>query len=440
METTSQQKEYIREIIRKLISDDKAWFQENFILVGDKGKYWILNYRQGPRNPHNVLVRGMIVQKPDAHWHGDELDLIRSFPFTRFFNHGEADAAHVNFSNSKMLEKLDGTMIGIFFPHGNDSPEFHTRKMTSLNDEDMKRKITSFHGKEYSFLPTIKQYVDRLTFDKSDVNYTYVCEFLHEVSYVVTKYTPEQHGLYLLGARNIRTHKELTEKELDAVSKRIGTRRPHAYDAVADLSQIEKMFQLAAVDTPDFEGYVFRDKETGNRVKVKDPAYVKKHHALDSTSFKALLPKILEGEEDEILAYLPHFKSRVDEIKEAYNKFLNKITDKVLEWKAKNLSPRELSLRLFGEENPLPKWELRLKKMRGEEVPKFTSPEDDKFTRNTILSYSSYPEKDIKGKVDEVLKRIALGQSNNIGDPKKLVQMIGLNDPEEEDSENQSEE
>lgn len=432
METTQQEKEYIREIIQKLIQGDKTWLGDHFILVGDKGGYWILNYLQGPRNDYNRLVRGMVVKKPEPGWSGDELDLIRSFPFTRFFNHGEKEAAPVDLSNAEMLEKLDGTMVGVFFPEGNPSdPHFHTRKMSSVNSADMEKKITSFHGKEFKFLPVIKTYVDKLSFSENDVNFTYVFEFLHEVSFVLTKYKPEQYGLYLLGARNVKTHKELTEDELDAVAKRIGSNRPRRYDAVADFSEIEKMFDLASQETPDFEGYIFRDKKTGNRIKVKDPKYVKKHHLLDDTSYKALIPKILEGEEDEVLAYFPHFTNRVEEIKKAYQKYLDKVVAKVLEWKATGLTGRDLSVKLFGE-NPLSKWELKLKKLRGENDAKQKPAEPDEFIRSMILKNSTKSEDEIRQKVDDELKKIALGQGNNLGDPKRLIDMIGLHDEEEQ--------
>lgn len=434
METTTQEKELIREIIQRIIKNDKSWLSDHFILVGDKGSYWILNYLQGPRNEYNRLVRGMVVKKPDPNWSGDELELIRSFPFTRFFNHGEPDAAPVDLANAEMLEKLDGTMVGVFFPENNPSiPHFHTRKMSSVHDPDMDRTITSFYGKEFKFLPTIKGYVDKLKFTNVDVEYTYVFEFLHESSYVLTKYTPDKYGLYMLGARNIKNHKELTEDELDAVAKRVGAKRPRRFDTVADLSTIEKMFDLAAAEIPDFEGYVFRDKKTGQRIKVKDPKYVKKHHLLDDTSYKALIPKILEGEEEEVIAYFPHVKGRIEDIKKAYSKYLNKVIDKVLEWKEKGLTGRELSVKLFGE-NPLAKWELRLKKLRGEAGQAQKSVEPDEFIRSMILKFSSSDEETIRVRVDEELKKIGLGQGNNLGDPKRLIDMIGLNEPEEQKS------
>lgn len=432
MQTTELQKERIREIIQHVITDDRDWLRDNFILVGDKGDYWILNYLQGPRNEYNCLVRGMVVRKPtfleavkEIHY-SNELSLIASFPFIRFFNHGESEAACVDFSNADMIEKMDGTMVGVFFT---PDRHFHTRKMCSVDERDLGKKITSFYGKDFAFMPTIKTYVDDVNFSSFDKIFTFVFEFIHEASYVLTKYSPEQYGLYLLSARNNFTHRELSESELDEIAVRLGVRRPTLFDSVDDLDKIQEMFD--SVDVEDFEGFVFRDRVTGNRVKVKDPEYVRKHHILDETSYKRILPRILEGEEEEVLAYFPHLLPRVEEVKKYYNTFLETTVSKVLEWKVKGLSNRDLAIQLFGEQQ-VPKWERRLKKLHGEDT-KVISGEDNKFMRNMILSLHTLSESEIYSKVDQELKSIALGVGNNNGNPKKLIEMLGLDEDEEEE-------
>ena len=435
--TTQSQKDNIRTIIQKLIADDKRWFIDNLIIVGDKGPYWILNYQQGGRNEFNQLVRGMVVAKPPANFHGDLLSLIKSFPFIRFYNQGEGDAAHVDFSNAEMLEKMDGTMVGAFFPTGDPTkPEFHTRKMMSTHEPDVSRQMTTFQGKDAKFLPTIRPYVDQLKFTQKDVDYTYVFEFLHEISYVLTKYQPHQYGLYLLGARNIKTHQEMNEDELDQTAKRLGANRPRRFvlgnktsqpdpmfgaersgAKIATHAEIEKMFQDAAAETPDFEGFVFRDKQSGNRVKVKDPKYVEKHHLLDSLSYKRLIPLLLKGEEEEIVAYFPQAKERIEEIKTAYNKYLNNVVDTVQAWQRSGFVGKELALRIFGPE----------------------SSAMDKFTKNMSKKFNDVRDVDaIRNGVDAQLKQIALGtgKDGGGGSPKRLIELIGLHDDEEEENNN----
>lgn len=433
METTTNEKEQIRTIIRKLIEGDKSFFTSHEISVGDKGQYWILNYTPGGRTEYNRLVRGMVVAKPNAEFNNDPLKLIKSFPFIRFYNHGEKESDPINFNNSEMLEKMDGTMVGLFFPHGNvNQPEFHTRKMLSTHKDDFSRKITSFQGVEFSFLPTIKKYVDSLKFSEQDVAYTYVFEFLHQASQVLTKYKPNQYGLYLLGARNLETHRELTEDELDIASKRIGAFRPRRFDAVSDHSEIERMFDLARLNTPDFEGFIFRDRETGKRIKVKDPRYVEKHHAIDQSGYKNLVPLILKGETEEIVAYFPHTKERINKIIAAYEEYLNKVLEKVKKWRSTGLTGRDLSVAIFGE-NPKSKWELRLAKNRGEKPTERKTAEPDEFIRNMIMKYHDIENNDLlKNKIENDIREVALGKGTNNGDPKRFIDLIGLNTDEDQ--------
>ena len=297
METTPEEKDRIRTIIRKLIQDDKPWFREKEIQVGDKGTYWILNYNQGGRNEYNTLVRGMIVRKPDAIWRGNELELITSFPFTRFYNKGEKEAAPIDFASAEMLEKLDGSMVGVFFPDGNpNNPQWHTRRMISTHGPDMQMTIQSFDKKNnWQFMRIIGDLVTRLKFEKADTKMTYVFEFIHEASKVLTRYEEKQWGLYLLGARNLRTHRELTEDQLDETAKRIRAKRPRRWKTSGNEAEIRRLMDEIGQDTKDFEGAVFRDPQ-GRRVKLKRDDYVRLHHMLDKLSYKNLIPVVLAGE------------------------------------------------------------------------------------------------------------------------------------------------
>lgn len=423
----------IRTIIQKLIQNDKQWLRDQAILVGDKGQSWILNYIQGPRSEYNRLVRGMVVAKPQPGFQGDPLKLIKSFPFTRFFNHGEQDAAHVDFGNADMIEKMDGTMVGVYFPDENPrDPHYHTRKMVSSHADDMTKTIRAFNGNTYNLMGEIGKYVKSIPFTEEDVRNTYVFEFVHAASAVVTKYQPEQYGLYLLAARNLDSHTELTQRELDQVAARLGVRRPKRWDSFADFAEIKRMLAQAAAEVEDFEGFVFQDRQTGNRLKLKDPAYVEKHHMIDNLRMDRLMVKVLEGEEDEILTYKPQAKEKIDQIKKAYSRYFNHVMGRIAEWRAKGLNGRELSVALFGE-NPLSKWELKLAKMRGEPVTMKQVAEPDSFVRDMILKTSKLPDNEVEPFVDRNLKQVALGQGKNEGSPKTLMDMIGLNAIEDEE-------
>jgi hypothetical protein len=328
------EKDNIRTIIQKLVDGNASWLKGKNILVGDKGDYWILNYGIEDKNEFNKLVRGLVVKKPNHDFSGDFLNLIKSFPFTRFFNKGEQHADSVDFNNSEMIEKLDGTFVGVFFPNKDPKdPHWHTRKMISSHKPDIELTTGGFAGGQHKLMEIIGNYVKQLNYDDEDVHFTYLFEFIHHASAVLTKYSEDQYGLYLLAARDLRTHLEKSENELDKIAKKIGVRRPSRWDSVADSNQIGNMMKELSSKIKDFEGFVFRDKQTGKRLKVKDPKYVEKHHKIGDLSPSKLIPKILEGEENEVIAYFPHIEYLVQEIKRKHNNLKSEIVDLVNHFK-----------------------------------------------------------------------------------------------------------
>ena len=127
-------KRRLQTIISNAVGGNSRWLTQQNIWVGDKGSYFVLNYGPGQRNEFDRLVRGMVIRKPDVKV-ADLLSLIVSFPFVRFHNQHEKEAAPVNFQNAQMIEKLDGTMVGVFF----DGSElrWHTRKMICTHPSDL---------------------------------------------------------------------------------------------------------------------------------------------------------------------------------------------------------------------------------------------------------------------------------------------------------------
>ena len=399
METTACEKNLIREIISHLVAGDRKWFVEQAIWVGDMGRFVILNYEPFARNDFNRLVRGMVIEKPDDGWNGDYLDLVGSFPFTRFFNHVEDDADDVDFANSEMLEKLDGTMVGTFFPKGiPNEPYWHTRKMVSLGPSDSNQ---DGGGK---LMPVIDRCVKTLDLTVDDVAFTYIFELLHPTTIVKTRYRRNQFGLYLIGARNLTTHRELTEDQLDQVADRIGARRPRRWDAIVSREEVLRMMKEIGKDTPDFEGFVFRDKATGARVKVKDPDYVKAVQLGGVISYRNLVPKVLQGEDAEIVAYFPAAREKVDLINTRYVEYVERAVEVIKYWRDQKLDRKPLAHRIF---------------QAGEE--------SDFYLRSQIMRL--FEEKDdgaIQQQIEQSLMELAIGSETRAGSPGKLVELFGL--------------
>jgi hypothetical protein len=195
-------------IVNKLVNGDFTWFEQNDIVVKTKGEYWVLNYHKiADKNEYNMLTRGLVVGPKG----------IISFPFARFLNYGEPKAANVDFNNADVMEKLDGSMVGVCFPSGDvNKPVWHFRNLLSTYQQDRDFVIKGFvHNEEAQLLDEVKVYLDQITFPKELVDYTLIFEFISRCNAVVTRYEPEQYGLYLIGARHLPSLKEMDENELD---------------------------------------------------------------------------------------------------------------------------------------------------------------------------------------------------------------------------------
>lgn len=419
----TEEQEYLRTIIERLCSDQDQWFEQKGINVGNKPPYWMLNYNSyGDKNEHNELCRGLVVRQPNykPKTTGEILSLVESFPFTRFYNHGEGRAAKVNLSCADMLEKLDGTMVGVFFPKsGPDArnvncPYWHTRRLICTHRPDMELEITGFHGHKFRMLQLIGEDVQCLKFHRLDLNYTFIFEFIHEVTHVITQYSHNQWGLYLIGARNTNDFRECTEDQLDKIAKRIGAKRPRRWDSFDDYNIIDDMMKQASIETPNFEGFVFRDKKNYERIKIKDPEYVQKSHLIGNLNYRNLSKLVMAGETDEILSYFPTAAERIEDINKAFEKYIDKVMAHVLPWWerfTKGLCDRKrIAENIFSGNRA-----------------KQDAPEP--FICSMIMcSLEKKSSEEVLQMVKQELRLACLGKGKNKGNPKKFLKIIGIED------------
>src|SRR5690606_26810193 len=64
----------------------------------------------------------------------------------------------------------------------------------------------------------------------------------------------------------------------------------------------------------EFEGIVAVDMDF-NRVKIKCPDYVQKHHSFSNMDLKGLIQIIMKAESDEVLVYFPEWKPDLDNLR-----------------------------------------------------------------------------------------------------------------------------
>jgi hypothetical protein len=407
---TDYQKLNLETIINRLLVNDFSWLKANDIDWGDKGDHFILNYNQyGTKNKYNCLTRGLVIDKWTPFKKYDPFKHIRCFPFTRFFNKGEVQAATIDFANSDMVEKLDGTMVAVYPQQEDDylnlNLNFNTRRMSSRCEADKQLKLTAFNGKEYNLLELIGQEIVKYKWDWFDADFTFIFEFIHPATQVITRYEEKDYGLYLIGCRNIHTLEETPEHLLSLVAGGHGFKRPRVWESRDDAG-INLIMQENVAQGHSFEGFVFRDWVTGERVKLKSDQYVRLHHLLGELSYKNLVKPFLMGETEEIISYFPLAKERVDKISNASYRYITEAVTKITNWLAYNYDRKDLAIAMQAKN-------------------------EEKFVKSLVFKAL---DKQISGIlinhnfVVGYLYEVALGKNGQNGSPIRFLEIIKLHD------------
>lgn len=272
-------------------------------------------------NPICQEARGLILDR------GCDWDVV-SWPFRKFFNHGEGHAAPIDLSTAVILEKIDGTCITMYFWLG----QWRTQTLGMIDAEGCVNNI--FPPATFNELFHRTLGVD-ITLGLNPY-YTYTFELATPYNRIVTRYEKER--IVLLSIRDVLTLKEVPwgsnifkslYLELNVkvlLNAKVIIDLPEIYPvAVTSLKEVATM----ASQLPQMsEGYVVVDNNF-NRVKVKNPSYLALLHLKDSStsSVKALVELILKNEGSEFLAYFPEFKSQYDRLSELITKIKDKLKE-----------------------------------------------------------------------------------------------------------------
>lgn len=235
---------------------------------------------------------------------------IISYPFSRFFNYGQGAAANVNWSdpNVKIMEKLDGTLMIIYFCPISNVWHAATRAVPEADLLMDNQKYTFRTLFEVAVEKTLNLSFNDFT-SKLDKELTYMFELTSAYNRVVVEYKGP--SITLLGARNINTLQEIDTNDIDLIVPRART---------YTLTNIDEILEYVSSQNPsEHEGVVVCDGKF-NRVKIKNPAYVIAHRLKDtiSASPRNLLECILTGKDDDIIPMLP--EEIVNDVKVAKEK------------------------------------------------------------------------------------------------------------------------
>lgn len=250
---------------------------------------------------------------------------IVSFPFTKFFNFGEANAAEIDWTTARCGEKIDGSLIKIVNVGDN--------LLISTNGTILASKapIAEQIGCRYSFFGDIVAEQLDAVLEKSgwqkklqeeglcalwEEGYTYMFELCSPWTRVVVPH--KENKLYFLGKRNNETFEETYFTDDPVFSK---------------IFDIPKVFPLKSIDEClaatkampwNEEGYVVVDSKF-NRVKVKSPAYCAIHHMKGNgkLSYERGIDIVRSNEISEVVTYFPEFKNHLDGLKEKLKQTLS---------------------------------------------------------------------------------------------------------------------
>ncbi len=257
----------------------------------------------------------------------DTMEIV-CYPFTKFFNAGETNAANIDWNSAKVQEKIDGSLMKLWFYDGiwristnSNINAFNAPLGDQLMFKNFGELFTSAFDSD--ILPTLNK------------NYTYMFELVSPYNKVVIYYP--QIKLYHIGTRDNKT-----EKELDTD---IGIDKPKVYDLAT-----EEDTKLAASKLPfDKEGYVVVDKNY-HRVKIKSPKYIQAHSTKNNgvITTKRILSMIVNGDDEEFLAYYPEYKADFDKVQKMYLKYKKHLAEaqKAIE----DISKRVLDRKEFAKE------------------------------------------------------------------------------------------
>ena len=317
--------------IQKLLRDKGLEYTKEYLnlMVKESEDLILLKYKQIEADWTKIEThqcRGIILNK-------DTFDVV-SFPYEKFFNLTEGYAATIDWDSAKFYEKLDGSLINIYFYNGS----WHVQTSGTIFGEANNYHPSMTFADLFWYTVNL-QYGNKQKFiTKLDTNFNYMFELCTPDNWVVKKH--ETYTTHLHGIRNMTTFKEI---ELENFRDIFYCAKEYSFK---DLFELKDTFEYMKFDE---EGYVIRDKYF-NRVKIKNPAYVKAHHVVTGQSKYAIVSIIKNNELDEYITYHNYKKDLYLKMNNNYNDLandLNNIWVNNLNCGKKYTSKKEFALDVF---------------------------------------------------------------------------------------------
>ena len=233
------------------------------------GTYAIFNYNVTADfyNPIVQEARGIIIDYVKKE--------VVCWPFRKFGNYNEGYADQIDWNSARVLEKVDGSIIKLWYDEEKGDWQFSTNGTIRAENANVDGAPGITYG---SVIKRAVNYKD-IPFDKLNRQNTYIFELVSRETRVVIDYKGT--SLYHLGTRNNLTGKELEEdiSIKKPASYKLGSLSECINAAVALNAQNENSEEV------EKEGFVVVDKNY-NRVKIKSPDYIMLHKVRSMVDLK----------------------------------------------------------------------------------------------------------------------------------------------------------
>lgn len=288
-------------------------FLRNGGTIADLATRYFITGKRHAAHPNLVLLKYNQIESPFSdplvqHSRGVILDesngwAMVAWPFNKFFNHGEGNAAVIDWTTARVQEKVDGSLCVVYFYDG----DWH---VATTGTPDACGVV---NAEEFTFRELFWQTAAAmgLSFGQSDSAMASGVVFFFELTTPFNKVVVQHKSatLTLLGARFCREGADDYGRELTPRDAMVWLDHPGDVLPVREfpLQSIDDVLATFSALSPlAQEGYVIVDSEC-RRIKVKHPGYVHLHHLRDSFSPRAFVEIARTGETSEVLTAFPEF-------------------------------------------------------------------------------------------------------------------------------------
>lgn len=289
----------MKNLVQQLMLDRPDWLErlENdlHISVVRDGDLASLKYNQIESPMADPMVqqcRGMVVDVARKQ--------VLAWPYNKFWNHGEHLADRLDWSTARVMEKLDGSLMILYFDRcgWRVASSGHPTAGGSFGADT--RKFSDAFWQTWG--------AQDLQLDDLDEQVTYMFELCDSPNRVVVRH--DKPRLVLHGARDLDDGNEATRGDLEIIQWGIGCELVNEFP----IGTIDGCLAAAeALDPLKQEGFVVVDGAF-NRVKIKSPRYVILHHLKGEATPRRAIELWQTGDTEELLNSFPEFRPVIEPV------------------------------------------------------------------------------------------------------------------------------